>query len=297
MSTATSRVENRTAKVAAVTMTYNEPDFLPIWARHYSAQVGPKHCYVIDHGSDDGSCDALEGTNVVAIPRSPYDDERNARFISGFCSSLLEWYDFVLHADVDEFLAADPARYSSLANYCASCDHDVVTAMGFNIVHTSDDSAVDTTATILEQRKWMCFSAALSKPALTRRPLVWNPGFHRIDDVEPRFDDLYLFHLRFFDQNVGLRRLEKTRSQPWADPEACWWQRIPDDDCLQMFARYDNRAKNAEIEVSKDSPAVLEAISQTLGSSGGRIGEPDTFDLHYEGAHLWPIPERFRPLF
>ena len=36
-------------------MTYNEPDFVPIWTRHYTRHVGTEHCYVFDHGSDDGS--------------------------------------------------------------------------------------------------------------------------------------------------------------------------------------------------------------------------------------------------
>lgn len=290
-------------EVAAVTMLYNEPDFVTIWARHYSAQVGAKNCYIIDHGTDDGSIDALRKTdglcdvNVVRVPRSAYDDYRCARFVSHFCSSLLEWYDWVVHSDADEIVVADPAQYASLTDYCRACHHDVVTAIGFNVVHTKDDPPIDPAIRVLEQRQWIDFSAALSKPALTRRPLMWNAGFHQIDDVEPIFDDLYLFHLRFCDRDIGLRRLKKTREQPWADPAACWWQRIPDDDCLQMFAGYDQRPRNHDVEVHHESPAVLDALAQALGSSGGRLGEPDTTNLNYEGPELWPIPPRFRPVF
>jgi hypothetical protein len=285
--------------VAAVTMAYDEPDFLPIWARHYAAQVGPSNCYVIDHGSEDGSTtvDYVRDINIVRVPRSAYDDYRCARFLSGFCSSLLEWYDFVVHADVDEIVVADPAQHASLTAYCESCRYDVVTAIGFNILHTGDDLPIDPTVKVLEQRKWICFSAAMCKPTLTRRPLVWYAGFHRAQDVEPTFDGLYLFHLRFFDRDTGLRRLAKTRAQAWAEPDACWWQRIPDDDCLQMFARYDNLHRNPKVKVAQSSPAVRDALSQTLGSSGGRAGEPDTFNLNYEVDELWPIPKRFRPIF
>jgi hypothetical protein len=44
-------------------------------------------------------------------------------------------------------------------------------------------------------------------------------GFHRVNGVEPKFDDLYIFHLRYFDRDVGLRRLAKTRMQPWSHPD------------------------------------------------------------------------------
>jgi len=34
--------------LAVVTMVYNEEDFLPIWLKHYSRQVGLKNCFIID---------------------------------------------------------------------------------------------------------------------------------------------------------------------------------------------------------------------------------------------------------
>ena len=76
-------------RIAAVTMAYNEPDFATLWAAHYGAEVGARHCFIIDHGSDDGSLEALGGVNIVAIPRSPQDDARRAKFVSAFCASLL----------------------------------------------------------------------------------------------------------------------------------------------------------------------------------------------------------------
>lgn len=297
--TSTAKKRNRAKKnlnVAAVTMTYNEPDFLPIWARHYSAQVGARHCYVIDHGSDDGSTDALGDVNVVRIPRSPYHDDRCARFISNFSSSLLEWYDCVIHTDVDEMVVADPARHASLTQYAATCRHNVVTAIGFTLVQTKDDLPIDLTTKILKQRKWMFFGAPMCKPVFTRQQIVWYGGFHRAENVEPKFDDLFLFHLRYLDRDLGLRRLAKTRSQAWAEDDACWWQRVPDADCVQMFDNFNRRPKK-RIEVSKESRPVLAAISGILGSSGGRLGEPDTYDLNYEVNELWPVPERFQPVF
>ena len=86
-------------RVAAVTMSYNAPDWAPVWARHYAAELGAANCFIIDHGSDDRSLDGLAGVNVIRIPRSPQDDDRRARALSLFCASLLQWYDAVIHPD------------------------------------------------------------------------------------------------------------------------------------------------------------------------------------------------------
>jgi hypothetical protein len=93
-------------KVAAVTMVYNEDVYLPIWMKHYSRQVGVENCYVVDHGSTDGSTENLGRCNVLRIPRSPYDPFKQSAFNSEFCSSLLHWYDWVVYSDVDELVMA-----------------------------------------------------------------------------------------------------------------------------------------------------------------------------------------------
>src|SRR4051794_24504690 len=118
---------------AVVTMVYNEPAFLPHWIRYYSKQFGADHCYIVDHGSDDGSTRDVDGTNLVRIPRSPMHDKKRANFISQFCTSLLEWYQTVIYTDVDEFLIPEPDRYNSLAEYCADNSSESVNAIGLNI--------------------------------------------------------------------------------------------------------------------------------------------------------------------
>lgn len=107
------------APLAIVTMVYNEPVFLPLWLRHYTVQAEPRHCYVIDHGSSDGSTAPEQlppGLNLVRIPRSPQDDSRRCQFMSNFCAALLVWYETVIYVDVDEILVADPALHVSLAD-------------------------------------------------------------------------------------------------------------------------------------------------------------------------------------
>jgi hypothetical protein len=119
-------------RIAAVTMAYNEPLYAPLWASHYTGEVGAEHCTLVDHGSDDGSTAGL-GINVLRLPRSPQDDPRGAQFISSLCAGLLQWYDAVLCSDIDELLLADPSRFASLSAYAAAMPADVVTAVGLDL--------------------------------------------------------------------------------------------------------------------------------------------------------------------
>ena len=251
---------------------------------------------MIDHGSDDGSTAGLGEVNVIRIPRSAHDDDRRAAFVSTLCRALLLRYDWVMYADADEIVVADPARHSSLAAYCATCRDEVVTTYGLNIVHSHGEAAFDPGELVLSQRGWVQFSGAMSKPALISRPVRWGGGFHRAD-APTVFNDLYTFHLRWFDRDIGLRRLAGTRSQPWADPNAGWWQRVSDVECHAMFDRVAGLVARQDVALDRDSPALRRGVAEMLGASAGAPGRKDTFNINYEVAARWPVPSRFRGIF
>ena len=69
-------------RIAAVTMAYNEPDFVGLWAAHYGAEVGARNCFVVDHGSDDGSLEAQIAADVGDIGRAIASAEAEARRVS-----------------------------------------------------------------------------------------------------------------------------------------------------------------------------------------------------------------------
>ncbi|NHO31010.1 glycosyltransferase family 2 protein [Acetobacter fallax] len=283
-----------TPSLAVVTMAYNEGELLPVWCRHYAAAAGAAQCYVIDHGSTDGSTESLGEVNRVRIPRSPQDDTRRTRFLSEFCASLLNWYDAVIHVDVDELLVADPSRFPSLSAYASAVEPGGVrTAIGFDVIHQQDEEpAIDWARPISEQRHWLRFSSAMCKPVLIRRAVTWAPGFHCIDDT-PAFDDLYLFHLRYADQPSGLARLTRTREQPWASAEAGQHQRMPDTDWNNMLRGMSGLPRRDDISLGTDDV--------TLGHWVGRVTESTVFrkqdlyrlDLHISGEELWRLPQRF----
>lgn len=220
-------------RVAAVTMVYNEPIFTPIWLRHYGSQVGIDSLYVIDHGSDDYSTADI-AANVVRIPRSPMDDKKRASFLSEFCSSLLHWYDAVIYADSDEILIADPGRFGSLVDFCEKTPFDVVTSIGFNIYDQMDGEPLNLLGGLLRQRPWVRFAIPMCKPLVSRKPISWAPGFHDSNHAL-NFDGLFLFHLRYFDKQALLSKLNKTRSMAWANEVYGSHQRMSDEDSTAML--------------------------------------------------------------
>ncbi len=285
-------------KVAAVTMAYNEPVFLPIWSRHYARHVGARHCYVIDHGSDDGSTENLGEVNVARIPRSAQDDAKRARFVSRFCAQLLDWYDWVIHTDTDEIVLPDPRFHDSLAHYCAGGPPETVTAVGLNLHQIPDsEPPIDLARPITEQRRWVRFSSAMCKLVLIRRAVDWAPGFHCAADAPVAFDQLFLFHLRWFDRKLGLDRLAKTRAMPWADPNAGAWQRVADSEFVMLFERIAGLPQRQGVPFDIGIPPLRDTIRALLESQNGREGEPYKFDLHRDVDELWEIPERFRGTF
>jgi hypothetical protein len=215
---ATLPAEARTARLAAITMVYNDPVFLPIWRRHYGAAVGEHNLFVLDHGSDDGSTESLGAANRLRIPRGDFDEDQRSSFISRFHASLLCYYDAVIFADADEILVPDPAKFTGLADFIAKRCQSFVTAIGIEIQHLPDiEGDLDPHRPILAQRSHGRFAADYCKPLISRVELHWDPGFHSCEHAPAIDQDLYLFHLKAMDLRLALQQARKRRQIGWTE--------------------------------------------------------------------------------
>ncbi len=288
------------APLAIVTMVYNEPVFLPVWLRHYAAAAGAQNCFVLDHGTTDGSTAPalLRQASVLRIPRSPQNDAVRCGFVSDFCAALLSWYDAVIYVDVDELLVADPAAHGSLADLAATLRDDaVVTALGFDVIHVPDlEASLDWMQPIARQRDWLRFSSAMCKPVIVRRRVAWAPGFHCID-APPRFGRLFLLHLRYADLRSGLARLSRTRNQAWITPQAGSHQRMPDRDWEAMLLGMARLPRRIDATLLPDDPVLAYWRDRVTDSAATRADALYRIDLHLSGDSLWRIPDRLRGLF
>ncbi|MDD2876594.1 MAG: glycosyltransferase family 2 protein [Acidiphilium sp.] len=283
--------------LAVLCKFYNEPAYLPLWGHHYGRQAGIENCYLLDHGSDDGSQGAVGGANVVRLLRSPQNDYRHRDLIVLFTSELLKRYHYVLHVDMDEFVVADPARYPSLAAYAAQNRHPVVSMFGFELQHVvGREPNLSPDEAVLSQRRHVWFNSAMCKPALTNGPLDWSPGFHCMSS-DTVFDDLYLFHLCHVDRDIGLRRLQRSRSQPWSHPDQASHQRVSDETWLATLAGYGAVARLSTHEADPASAVMRDCLDAVVASRKGREHECYRIDLNIHSQNLWLVPDRFASIF
>jgi hypothetical protein len=280
-------------KVAAVTMVYNEPIFLPLWRSHYGGEFGEQCCYVVDHGSDDGSTDQLGKTNVLRIPRSPKHNKKRAQFISEFCSSLLEWYDTVIYTDVDEFVVADPLRWNGLTEFAQYLTGPSVNCIGFDVYQVARlEGPLDPELPVLQQRHWARFSLAMCKPLMVRSRVSWQPGFHSSDHLMT-FGDLVLFHLHYFDQDVALARQAKTRSMPWGDGPADHYQRWPDEKMVGMMSAASRLERIYDCTFGHDDKYLRDSLDAALALQAGDKRHQFYFGQIQVPNRLYRIPVRF----
>ena len=273
-------------RVAALTMIYNEPLWAPVWVRHYARQVGAEHCFVLDHGSTDGSTDGLD-VSVERLPRSALDEDARAALVSDRVRELLRRYDAVVHTDADELLLADPARYKDLRAYAVDAP-PVVTAAGLDLQHLpGDEVPLDAARPIGAQRRWVRFSGAMCKPAMVRTPVRWQPGFHACD-ADRAFGPLYLVHLRYADLDAGLKRLARTRSQTFASADTNPHQRVPDE-AFESMVRQIARLPLVEGDLRPDG-ALLAPWLDRMRAGWAR----DDGQLSLAGDVLWALPEYVR---
>ncbi|MBV9784427.1 MAG: glycosyltransferase family 2 protein [Acidisphaera sp.] len=286
----------QTMKLAAVTMVYNEAHLLPIWARHYTRHVGARHCYVIDHGSEDGSTADLGAMNVVPVVRWPTDEERRAAFISRVCAELLGRYDGVLHTDVDELLVPDPGLFADLPAWAAATPHDVVTAVGLNVIAVAEEAPIDPLRPISRQRRYVAFSSALCKPVYARRAVRWAPGLHSAD-APVVFDSLFLFHLRYCDRAQALARLARTRAMSWASEQAGAHARVSDAEFISLLDNFAAMPRREHVAFDASLPPMADWLRKVQASQQGREFETYRIDLQINAYELWPLPPRFDGTF
>jgi hypothetical protein len=281
--------------LAVITMVYNEVDFLPLWLRHYGRVAGPENCFVVDHGSDDGSTAAIGPASVIRIPRSPLDDTKRTAAMGDLVASLLRWYDFVAYTDVDELLVADPAIFPTLRQYCAAARHDTMTAFGMNVIHRfHSEPALRYDQPISLQRRSLLALSSMAKPLLTRMPVRWSPGFHTYNGP-PVFDGLFNFHLSYVDQERMLRRQAKRRGSPIAgtpDPKV-HHHLFSDDATLHLLENWTQFSEQTDVTLTDSCARYRAFASEILASYELYKNHEYRINMNLWNNVLWRLPDRF----
>lgn len=203
--------------LAVVTMAYDDTEYLPIWVKYWSQHVDRQHMYVIIHGGNPTLMEMATGCTVIPMNRpAPYRQMEADRWhmLSDFVGSLTYMYDTVLYNDVDEILALDPKVDAPLAEYLTTIDAPVTAPVGVEIIHRPDHEPddLDINQPILGQRRFYRGVSRFGKPCIIKKPTRWRRGGHFAFSDTISFDEnLYNFHLRFFDQRLFLSKAERRR--------------------------------------------------------------------------------------
>jgi hypothetical protein len=206
-------------KSALFTMVYNEPLFMPIFLGYYSQFFAPEDIYVYDHGSTDGST-LGDGFVRVPVDHSVNDNIFRLEARQAQQRELLERYDVVLTADVDEIIAPDPAT-GNLRDYIDRFDADFVNCAGYEVLHMKDqEPALSLDRPILEQRGHWYRNPGYDKPLLATAPIPWSPGLHTRTDNRREVDpSLRLIHLHRMDYGICLERHRAYRGRETAQSD------------------------------------------------------------------------------
>lgn len=202
-------------------MAYQDHFFLDRWVRHYGAQLGREHCYILSHGGDAEHARIGEGCNVIYLPRDPSMfrlDRRRWTFISQFANGMLRYYNWLFVGDVDEVVIVDPAVAPDLVTYMGQAygpdAPKSICPLGLELIHNpqQEPDPIEDHAPILSRRRNFRVNANYSKPCVMRSEVNFTVGGHANNHL-PRVLDphMYLIHLRFFDYDITCARLAQRR--------------------------------------------------------------------------------------
>ena len=278
-----------------MTFAKNEDFFLPRWVRYYGTQLGYENLFVIDHDSTDLSTSNLGAANVIRMPPSEFSDSKRAKFASKMHEALISYfYDGGFVTDTDEFIVANPDKFSNLTQFIEQINPPSLTPIGMELLHVpSAEGDLQTHLPILSQRRHVFFNRAICKHSYASIPTTFGGGFHSSTNKPALTEDLALIHLKNFDYKWRLARQLVTRSWSY-DGNFGTHARASVSESEQflngLISRYGNNTEDG-FSFSKECDRAMQGI--TLGTNGLYYFEGDGF--FSERARI--IPDSYRHLF
>jgi hypothetical protein len=213
-------------KIALLTAVFNEKLFFPIWLKYYRQHFSDKDIYILDNESFDGCLDNV-GCNVIPLSNNGlYDAKWLSDKVSEHQARLLNEYDYVVYAEVDEIITS-----KNFIEDIEQSGKSVIRCNGYEVIQIiGKETPLDLSAPLLKQRTKWYRSRLFCKPIISRVPLLWRPGFHKCQ-VECPIDEAFtLIHLHRIDFDISISRindrLKKQTSKETLDNGWGWqnWQ-------------------------------------------------------------------------
>jgi len=237
---------------AVFTIIQHEPDFFPLWYKHYLKHFQPEEIYVLHHvlpvsQDHESSWDSFiskhhaeNGYHLIEIHNEKsFDHEWLRQTVINYQKQLLSTYEWVLFAEVDEIIAPKNP-YVDLKSYMDCQQKNICVVDGYEIVQKLDEECpIDFSKPILSQRQWWYWSKLYSKPLLSRIPCHWCWGFHACSEspvpYHHRDPELVLVHLHKLDWDICLKRHQSNVKRNWVDGTFGYQNRLVVENRLKQW--------------------------------------------------------------
>ena len=194
---------------------------------------------------------------------STFDHRWLSKTVSQFQSFLLRSYEWVLFAEVDEFVLPMPGACpagQTLLDYVRGLGENpppAVRATGFEVIQQDDEVPVPgivyesgsnfslTAGDLIGSRDWGYYSRMYSKTLLASVPLNWTFGFHSVEGTALEVaqaspsSTLALVHLHRADFALALGRSRRSAARKWSQFDVerryGWQNRIDNSSELRAF--------------------------------------------------------------
>lgn len=176
---------------AVFTITHDEAFFLRVWCNYYCPLFSPQNVFILDHDSHDESVATAvgrhPGVHVSKVEHARVNDHAWMRgVVESTQAKLLEDYEVVVYAETDEFLISteDESLMALLEGFRADPNAQTMRATGWHPIQqlrSGEPPLVPAEGeTILERRNTMWRLPSYDKTLVTKTPLTYEPGFHKV---------------------------------------------------------------------------------------------------------------------
>lgn len=214
-------------EMAVFTIVQNDPWMTARWHKYYSRYFEPQDIYILDHLLAGNGC-ADPFADRCNVDRVQYDLTFDHIWLKALVEAKQRWlldrYEKVLFAEIDEFVAPDPNKYADLTDYIRRFSAPVGRVAGYNVVQVGDQPRLDLTAdSILSQRTHWAAHEAFDKPLLATVPLEYTLGFHTAADAgRGTIDsDLHMIHLKWVCLDYLIEKNREICERRWSSYD---WQ-------------------------------------------------------------------------
>lgn len=218
-------------QAAVFTVVKDEKYFLPRWLKHYQKYFDNKDIFVLDHQTKDGSTKNLPVKTILIENEQAYDHNWLTAKVCFFQKELLNEYECVLFSEADEFVYTVEQPLNDFINDIFLKDSDInyLTTVTYELIQNLDNELpLKETDIILEKRKYWCpYFTFGNKTLLSKIPLKWLNGFHKVEHLEPCFKHpFFMLHLHKWDFELMCERTFRSSSWCMNDGYEGWQNKL-----------------------------------------------------------------------